>query len=117
MTTIETVISPQAGMFLVSMSSSDEDRPCDEAYEVKILQVARFSADHLLRTRFASWWHSKGTNHRVENGQICRDMGWEIHWAVKVNDVMDFVDKHGACVVGRNTEGFATIEIYDTWRE
>lgn len=38
-------------------------------------------------------------------------------WAVEVTDLQAFSDKHGACVIGRNSDGFCTIEIYDTYRE
>jgi hypothetical protein len=58
-----------------------------------------------------------GTNHRVVDGKICRDMGWGREWFVQLDDVMTFVDTHGRCVIDRDCRGFATIEIYDDHRE
>jgi len=62
-------------------------------------------------------WYTSGTNHRIEGGMIRRDMGTKVEWAVELQDVQAFVDRHGDCVVGRNVDGYCTIEIYDDYRE
>ncbi len=41
----------------------------------------------------------------------------EKEWAVELEDIGAFVDKYGQCVVGRDIDGFCTIEIYDDYRE
>lgn len=76
------IIKPRAGLYLCTRTSAcDEDRPCDEAFRVTIMNT------------------------------------YTEVWAVELGDIQPFVDKYGECVVGRNDDGFATIEIYDAWRE
>lgn len=62
-------------------------------------------------------WFIRGTNHRIENGCICRDLEWEAGWFVEIPDVMDFVRQHGDCVVSIDDDGYESIEIYDDYRE
>ncbi len=38
-------------------------------------------------------------------------------WAIEVSDIQDFVDRYGNCIVGRDSNGFCTVEIYDDYRE
>lgn len=118
---VDRLESPQAGIYLVSRTSYGFGKPCDEAYEVELVQVDRRRFDDPKKVPAHHGtdgdWYQCGSNHRVENGQICRDIGWYRTWAVQVDDVMKFVDAHGCCVVSRNPEGFAQIEIYDSYRE
>jgi hypothetical protein len=119
-TPVDRLIMPRVGIYLVSRTSCCEGKPCDEAYEVEMMQVDRRNCDHPKKIPAHDGtdgdWYNHGSNHRVENGNICRDMGWRRQWVVQVNDVMDFVDSHGECVVGRTNEGYATIEIYNCSR-
>lgn len=112
---LDRLVTPRAGIYLVSRTSCWEGKPCEEAYEVEIMHVGRRNCDD--PNNVPDDWYKRGSNHRVENGSICRDLGWLRRWVVQVNDVMDFVDNHGCCVVSRDSEGFATIEIYDDYRE
>jgi len=64
-----------------------------------------------------AWWYSKGTNHRVENGHIKRDLGFNEVYVLKIPDIWAFVEKHGQCVLSINSEGFRVVEIYDDYRE
>lgn len=118
----ERIVTPRDGIFLVTRTSVwDDGKPCDEAYVVEIMNVDRRNCDDpkkIPMNRVTDGdWYLRGSNHRVENGCICRDIGWERKWAVNIDSVMDFVDKHGECVVRRNNDGFAEIEIYDNNRE
>ena len=61
-------------------------------------------------------WYMKGSNHRVENGMIRRDMGVEQAWAV-TTDLWAFIAKYGSCVVKQDMDGYKSVEIYDTYRE
>jgi hypothetical protein len=66
------------------------------------------------------WWYASGTNHRIENGEICRDMKYEEVYVINIDnitDIMNLIDKYGECIIGRNAGGFNTIEIYDDYRE
>jgi len=64
-----------------------------------------------------AWWYGEGTNHRVENGHIKRDLEPEAVYVVEIPDIWAFVEKHGDCVLSINSEGFRVVEIYDDDRE
>jgi hypothetical protein len=64
-----------------------------------------------------AWWYGRGTNHRVENGHIKRDIGVNEVYVLKIPDIWAFIEKHGDCVLSINSEGFRVVEIYDDYRE
>ena len=48
----------------------------------------------------------------------CSDRGalkWSFVWMIEIDDIMSFVDKYNDCIVSRNKDGFAEIEIYDDY--
>jgi hypothetical protein len=114
---------PEPGLFMANRSSlySCTDKPCKEAFPAEYLIVDRRNVDDPKKLPYNRGtdgdWYDLGSNHRLEGGNICRDMGWERRWFVRLEDIMAFVDKYGQCVIGRNLGGFATIEIYDHYRE
>lgn len=118
---VERIVLPCSGLFLANRTSSWSGKPCDEAFEAETMQIDRRNCDDPKKIPAHKGtdgdWYQRGTNHRVENGTICRDLGWQREWFVRLDDVMAFVDKYGECVVGRDHRGFATIEIYDDYRE
>jgi len=120
-TPVDRLVMPRVGIYLVSRTSCWEGQPCDEAYEVEMIKVDRRTVDDPKKIPVNNGtdgdWYERGTNHRIEDGKICRDLGFYSRWAVQVNDIMDFVDDHGCCMVSRDSEGFANIEIYDDYRE
>ena len=113
-------IFPRDGVFLVSRTSSI-GQPCEDAYEVEVMQIDTRDVDCPKKIPANNGtngdWYERGTNHRVEDGHIFRDLGLSKQWAVQVSDIMNFVDIHGECVLSRDREGFANIEIYDDYRE
>lgn len=122
-----TITLPTEGLFIVTRTSEgfislDDDprssAPCPEAFKATVRVVDRRSVDHPSKlTMGEKTWYERGTNHRIENGHIYRDLGIESVWVVAVSDIVAFVDKHGDVIVSRNNNGFATLEIYDTYRE
>lgn len=57
-------------------------------------------------------WFMSGTNHRVENGRITRDIGWYPNWFVQVDDIVAFSKQHGRIEVVYNEQyGCMEIEI------
>jgi hypothetical protein len=111
------LVRPQRGTFIVLRTSdySGTNKPCDGAYRAEVLLVDR-RAKGYDPTKSPDWFQ-RGTNHRIENGEHCRDMYWDSVWAIDIPDVMEFVATHGDCVVSVNREGFHEIEIYDSYRE
>lgn len=115
------IVSPRKGLFLCSRTSSYDGEPCDGAIRITIINTDTRCCDDPKKIPANKGtdgdWYSAGTNHRVESGRIKRDMGTTRVWAVEVADLQEFIDRHGTCVVGRNVDGFGTIEIYDDYRE
>lgn len=119
---VDVNVRPRQGLYLVSRTSSPPgEKPCDEAFRVVLTNTDTRSCDNPKKIPVNNGtdgdWFLRGTNHRVENGYIKRDLGVKEDWAVEVTDIQDFVDKYGDCVVGRDVDGFCTVEIYDDYRE
>lgn len=114
---------PRDGLFKVSRTSHtySKPQPCYAAMVLYFKKVDRRQVDDPSKVQFykgdTSWWYDVGSNHRVENGCICRDMGTAKDWFIEITDIMDFVRKHGECVVSIDDDGFNCIEIYDYYRE
>lgn len=116
------IMVPRDDLFIVTRTSifvDDETvSPCDDAFLARCMQVHRRRVgDNTEDADFGEWWKSKGSNHRVENGHFCRDVGFATKWFIETTDIMKFVRKHGECVVFIDSEGFNCIEIYDYYRE
>lgn len=117
---------PSTKIALIHRTSlyDSEEPPCKGAFKVELVQVDRRivnSPEKVPTSKGTSdWWYSKGTNHRVENGNICRDMGWYKAWAIKIPSLtalLNLIRVEGKCIISITSEGFTNIEIYDTFRE
>lgn len=100
-----------------------KDKPCEEAYEKPVVSIDIRTVDDPAKVKAyigepTDWWYSTGTNHRVEHGQIVRDMGEEIVWVVDIDNILDFIKKYGECVISYYIHyNMFQIEIYDDYRE
>lgn len=119
--------------FIVTRTSASNEKPCDGAEErIAVWVDRRDVADPreipAFRDQDVSWWYGVGTNHRVENGKIVRNLDTETMWTVEVEDVaalMRFIDTYGKVVVSPASDShyecdgvvLPEIEIYDDWRE
>lgn len=123
MSKIKRLLEPQKNTYIIRRTSlyDSDEKPCDEAYKVELMLVDCRPVDDPKKIPINNGtdgdWYERGTNHRVVNGRICRDLYWYQEWAVDVEDIMDFVDKYGTIILGKNNAGFGTIEIYDDYRE
>jgi hypothetical protein len=109
-------------------SNYDESiKPCEEAERLPFTRVDRRTVDNPSKNRYLTDWYNSGTNHRVENGMITRDIPDE-RWYVTLNSLEDlqaFIAKHGGTSYGQvvlqirndGTAPYLTLEIYDTYRE
>lgn len=115
------ITNPRKGLYLVRRTSSDRGPPCDEAFKILTTKVDTRNWDDPKKIPANNLtygdWYLRGTNHRVENGKMKRDMGTREEWAIEISDIHEFIDKYGNCVVGRDNNGFYTVEIYDDYRE
>ena len=62
-------------------------------------------------------WYKEGTNHRVVNGHIARDVGFETVWAIYIRDLIEFIKVYGMCIISHQDDGFNDITIYDAYVE
>lgn len=99
--------------------TSGEDVNVDEAREMMTPCVDCRIVDDPAKLNMCNDWYSIGTNHRIVNGRICRDMTPELRWVADVPDIRAFIAKYGRCVVHQPSTGsdFFEIEIYDDYRE
>jgi hypothetical protein len=121
---VQSVVVPRPGLFRVFRTSetrfSPNKAPCLEATACQCVKVDRRSVSDpskVVRNDAHAWWYEKGSNHRIEKGQICRDVGYSQAWFVELTDVMEFVREYGECVLSVDNDGFDCIEIYDDYRE
>lgn len=95
--------------------------PCDGAYQIRVTRVDRRLTDDPKNVPSGrgtdEWWYGRGTNHRVEDGCICRDLGVETVWVVDAPDLVEFVRDFGQIILYINNNGMPVIEIYDGYRE
>lgn len=120
---VERLVTPRRGLFRVRKTShwDEESPPVDGAVLFETQVIDRRNVDDpkkipAHRGTDGDWW-DRGENHRVENGMICRDMGWRLEWFIELADVMEFVRQHGQCVVSIDNDGHESIEVYDDYRE
>lgn len=89
-------------------------KPCEEAFIDKVIHIDERFSDSPSKLPDSEKWFSKGSNHRVENGNIKRDLEREVY-VVEINTLSELIDlsnKYGDLIIDKNT-----IEIYDDYRE
>ena len=121
---VQSVVVPRPGLFKVCRTSASTFdatvAPCKGASVFQFLMVERRAVSDpskVFKCESNDWWYGRGSNHRVENGSVCRDMGYSQDWFIELNDIMAFVREVGGCVVFVDSFGFDCIEIYDYYRE
>lgn len=70
----------------------------------------------------AKMWYEEGTNHRVEDGMIVRDLPPRKAWFITITNLKQLLDlqaKYGNLVLSTSYLDYTTpeIEIYDDYRE
>lgn len=117
------VAKPQAGLYKISRASGGyyPDAPCEGAFLLRVTTTDRRDCDDPKKIPCNNGtdgnWYTSGTNHRIENGQICRDTGHHDEWFVLIPDLMEFADQHGPIIVQRDKDGFPAVTIYDDYIE
>lgn len=110
--------------FKISRTSTCCNQPCIEAKKEKCMRVDERtvdSPDKLNVENDRENWFKKGTNHRIENGHIKRDIEDE-DWFIEVNtlkDLIKFQEKYGDIIIYQSwmNKNIKEIEIYDDYRE
>ena len=118
--------------YRISRTSSwgDEGKPHKDAYQRKYIYVDTRTTDDPAKIPMykgdPSAWYGRGTNHRVENGQIKRDIHKESGWFIQVDNLHKFLEdlhkneKTTEIVLSIEEDihpPMLGIEIYDDYRE
>lgn len=95
--------------------------PCDGAFRVPFVDVDVRDVDDPKKIPAYRGtdgdWYQRGTNHRVVDGRIMRDVGVKLLWCVLIPDIRVFIETHGRCVLSVRWPGQLEVEIYDDYRE
>jgi hypothetical protein len=92
-----------------------DERPCEEAVSELVVETIRLTE---LKPSVHPEWFETGTNFRVEDGFVCKDIE-RVKWVVALvglDSFMAFVAKYNPVVV-HSKDGYNSIEIYDDYRE
>lgn len=112
--------------FLVNRTScwSDSCKPCAEAKQTSYVYYDWRTVNDPKKLTYHNAlndWYSHGENHRVERGNIVRDLPHDNGWSVDfetMDDLLKFVNKYGRVVVSNwDDHNLPMIEIYDDYRE
>lgn len=78
--------------FIISRNSiwDREISPHELAHKEKIISVDKRNTDCPSKLQGEDWY-SRGKNHRVENGQICRDIEIE-EWVIYIDSLEDLME-------------------------
>jgi hypothetical protein len=110
--------------FYLTRTTDSDLQPCDEAYQRDYFYVDRRTAkDPKELGQYGADWYENGTNHRLEDGMIARDIPQPGGWFIELTnllDLLEFVNKHGRVIIepiSNRVKDTYEIEIYDDYRE
>ena len=105
--------------FEITRTSTYDEQPCPESVKRTRTKVDTRFADDPSKVKSyggtTDWWYSNGTNHRIVNGYITRDLGTEEYWSIEFNsleELIAFTNKYGAVVISE-----LEIEIIDDYMD
>lgn len=110
--------------FKISRTSTYCNQPCIEAVKEKCISIDERTVNSPDKLNFKydrENWFTEGTNHRIEDGHIKRDIEDE-DWFIEVNtleDLIEFQEKYGDIIIQKSWDNdtIKEIEIYDDYRE
>lgn len=105
-----------------------DQKPYDKCIPIKLTNVDRRNfrtpEEHDERwAKHSGKWLEVGTNHRVENGCIVRDLGTQDEWGLEINTIEELIafkkDVGEDLIIGTSYTDWKCpcIEIYDDYRE
>lgn len=114
------IISPKPGLYIISRASSYDSStpPYEGAERIRVIYVdERIVDDPAKITAYGGstdWWYKEGTNHRVVNGRIRRDMHTNYVWALRIPDLIEFCKVVGhPLILDVEPNDHPHIQIYD----
>ncbi len=116
---------PERGLYLIRRASDYSGCPCEDAFKAEFLRVdsrnaARPKDIPFYKNKDEQWWFGAGTNHRIVDGCITRDMEWCEEWAIRCDDLLNLVAIIGRLIIDPSSTfypSFPTITIYDSYVE
>jgi hypothetical protein len=78
----------------------EADPPRPEAYVAQIKAIDVRYAPHGIPDD----WERRGFNHRAEGQFICRDLGWDLAWAILIPDMKAFMRVNKHCILNVTTD-------------
>lgn len=113
------IAEPEPNLFLLE-GDFDYDfniHPHPNAIKIKIVNVDVRYTDAPEKVPYyegaSDWWYNEGTNHRLINGLIARDVGTVDRWAVRLNsldELMSLVEYFGRLIsLRKNSAGWNEI--------
>jgi hypothetical protein len=113
--------------FVITRTSiQDDSAPCKGAFKGQYLRIdtrtCKTFEEYDERIGKNRPWLSEGTNHRLVNEGIARDMEMTDAWFVEINTLEDLLilnAEEGQIVIGHcyDNKEVPQIEIYDDYRE
>lgn len=98
-------------------------QPCEEAKQKKYFHMNWKTSDDPAKVPFykgeTDWWYNEGTNHRVEDGVIVRDMerdGWFVEFN-NLDELLAFVNREDEIIIEEDRQYNYSIVIYDDYIE
>lgn len=103
---------------LTRTSVYGDAKPHDRAYSemTPIVDHRNFKTPEEHDAKLNPPWLSRGTNHRLINGTIARDVGMKVGWFIEINNLEDLLAFQEECGYELVLSG-DEIEIYDNYRE
>lgn len=106
--------------FIVSRTSILNDaKPCDNANYEEVAWIDRRIVSRPEDLAYDSHtWLLEGSNHRVENDMITRDLK-AYAWTIEITDIIEFSKQYGEIIITAIPRNYylPKIEIYDDYRE
>lgn len=112
--------------FIVNRTSArnSEEPPCEGAVAEQRPYVDIRSVDSPEKLTYphdaAQDWYKRGSNHRVIDGCIVRDLEAHQVWTIELADLSalsNFCKIYGPIVIEQDVTGALLLEIYDDYRE
>jgi hypothetical protein len=106
-------------------SVSPDEPPCKEAVLKQLTRIVQFPYGGLLSIEDAKrfddrGWFKSGNNHRVENGNVVKDVSEDV-WTVEIKNLVEFFNEHGHEEIIIMDSDFKeipiNIEFYDDYRD
>lgn len=95
-----------------------EAPPVEGAFLGEVMRVDTRTVDDPAKLKYAAdTWYKNGTNHRVENGKIKRDLGFDQVWMVEISTLEELMNLIARTDRQQIVMDGLDIEIYDDYRE